>query len=125
MIPAATVQRYQPPNGDIYKSLAATYGQNGALLVAQAARTSEFPNDISNAIVRVQYGERLEDSTAKLFLQQITTNPLAAPLEGVNKILGKTFLSFLTSPWVLLALGLALFVMFGGLDLVKRRVAAA
>lgn len=124
MIDIALVQRYQP-GGDIYAKLETEFGRNGAVLVAQAARNGTDPVDITNAIVRVKFGERLDDSTTRLFLEQIATNPLAAPLEGANKLLGKTFLSFLKSPWVLLTIGIALFVMFGGLDLVKRKVATA
>ena len=124
MIDAALVQRYQP-GGDIYAKLEARYGRNGALLVAQAARTAPDLSYITAAIARVEFGERLDDSTASIFWKQITTDPLAAPLEGANKLLGKTFLSFFKSPWVVLTIGIALFVMLGGLDLVKRKVAAA
>jgi hypothetical protein len=124
MIDAALVQRYQP-GGDIYAKLEAKYGRNGALLVAQAARSGTDRVDISDAIARAEFGERLDDSTASIFLKQIATNPLGAPLDAANNALKNAALSFLKNPWVLLTLAIALFVMLGGLDLVKRKVATA
>lgn len=91
MISAETIQRYQPPSGDLFQSYAALYGNNGALIIAQAATTGD-PAIITDAIVRVKYGERLNESTFAALWHQLSTDPLAAPLDtftsAVNQVLG-------------------------------------
>ncbi len=112
----ATINRYQP-GGDLYAQLEAQYGRTGALLIAQAARTGDR-DALNEAFGRVRHGERLEESTAKLFWQQITTDPFDAPLESLNKGLGtaatSALLGVLKNPWVLLAVAGLVFYALGG-----------
>lgn len=111
-----TIQRYQP-GGDIYANLESKYGRNGALLVAQAALTGD-KFAVNDALSRVKFGERLDDSTASLFWKQITTDPLAAPLESANAAIGtigkSAIFGVLKNPWVLLAIGVLIFYAVGG-----------
>ena len=112
----ATIQRYQP-GGDLYAQLEAQYGRNGALLIAQAA-TSGDRGQVTDAIDRVRYGERLDDSTARIFWGQITTDPFEAPLASANAALGtlgsSAILGLLKNPWVLAAVVLGVILWAGG-----------
>jgi hypothetical protein len=116
MIDQATIARYQP-GGDIYATLEDQYGRNAALLIAQAAQTGDR-DSLNEAIAQVRHGAKLDDSTAKIFWQQITTDPFDAPLDSLNKGLGTVFksagLGVLKNPWVLLALALVVFFAIGG-----------
>ena len=111
-----TIQRYQP-GGDIYAQLEAKYGRTGALLIAQAAQTGDR-DAVNQALSRVKYGERLDDSTAQIFWRQVTTDPFDAPLASLNKGLGAVFksagLGVLKNPWVLLAIAALVFLAVGG-----------
>lgn len=112
----ALIQRYQP-GGDIYARLEATYGRQGALIVSQAALTGDrFA--VTNAIERVKYGERMSDSTARIFWAQITTDPFEAPLETLNTALeasaGSLVKNILRNPWVLLLVAGLIFYALGG-----------
>lgn len=120
MIPldAATIARYQP-GGDIYATLLAQYGPQSAALIAQAASTgdrSQLGNAIENAKGVAPSGST---STLTNFWNQITTDPLAAPLQGANNIIGNSVLSFLKNPWVIGAVVLILFTWLGGWSLLK------
>jgi|SRR5438876_5644881 len=110
------IQRYQP-GGDIYAQLETQYGRTGALLVAQAALTGDR-TAITEALVRLKYGEPLDESTARIFWSQITTDPFDAPLTSLNKGLGTVFksagLGIFRNPWVLLALAAVVFFAIGG-----------
>lgn len=91
MISQETIARYQPPNGDLFHNYSVLYGNNGALIIAQAATTGD-PTIITDAIVRVKYGERLDESTFNALWHQLSTDPLGAPLDaltsGFNQIIG-------------------------------------
>lgn len=110
------INRYQP-GGDIYATLEKTYGRNGALIVAQAARTGDrFA--VTNAIERVRFGERMSESTARIFWTQITTDPFNAPLETLNQTLeasaGSLVKNIFKNPWVLLLVAGLIFYAMGG-----------
>lgn len=117
MIP---IERYQP-GGDIYQTIVQQYGTAGAQKVYQAALTGDR-TAISEAIGELRDGPPLEDSTAALFLDQIATNPLAAPLGAANTVIGNSVLSFLKNPMVLLAAGVVLFLFFGGAEVIRKMV---
>lgn len=92
--------RYQP-GGDIYAKLESQYGTAGANRVA-IADASGAPYAVNDALTAIKYGDRLPDSTAAIFYDQVTTDPLAAPLASANNVLGNSVLSFLKNPWVLI-----------------------
>src|SRR4051812_24420328 len=85
--------RYQA-GGDIYNSLAARYGNAAANKVAAAA-ASGTPGAIAEAIGEVRNGPVLDQSVSSIFLDQIETDPFAAPLETANKGIGNVFTSAL------------------------------
>lgn len=118
---ADTIARYQP-GGDVYAKLVAQYGTPDANRIAFAARSGDGAA-LANAIeiVRGHGGERSE-STLGLFATQIATDPLAAPLDALNKPLGAAVWSLLKNPWVLLAFGLVLFFWLGGSDFLRKRL---
>jgi hypothetical protein len=110
------IQRYQP-GGDIYAKLESQYGRPGALLIAQAAQTGDSVA-VNEAIVRAKYGEALDESTARIFWKQVTTDPFEAPLASLNKGLGifskSALLGLLKNPWVMIALVVVVFGALGG-----------
>lgn len=112
------IERYQP-GGDIYNKLAAQYGTAAAQQVYQAALSNDRVA-ITDAIANVRSGPPLQDSTAAIFFDQLATDPLAAPLADVNKVIGNTAFSFLKNPWVLVAIGAGVFIWLGGGDLLKK-----
>lgn len=121
---SATLQRYAP-GGDIYKSLADKYGNDGAQQVYAAAQTGDFNGEVNAALTAVKYGKPLNDSTADIFLDQVTSDPLAAPLESANRQLGNVFLGLLKNPFVLLAVALLVAYKLGYLDKLAKRVGLA
>ncbi len=116
----STIDRYQP-GGDIYTKLLAQYGQANADSIAAAARTGD-ETQVNSALVSAKNGAPLNTSTWGIFGNQIITDPLAAPLEGANTLLGNTFMSFLKSPWVLVTLAVVAFFMFDGAALIRRKM---
>lgn len=112
------VDRYSP-GGDIYQGLAATYGVNAANSVYQAAMSGDRQN-IIDAMEKVRYGSApASTSTAAIFWNQISTDPLAAPLAGINKLAVNTLFDFLKSPGILFIGAVALFFYMGGTSLLK------
>lgn len=111
----AQIQRYQP-GGDIYAQLEAKWGRVGALAVAQAAASGDR-TAITEALAQLKSGDPLDESTARIFWGQVTTDPFNAPLASLNSGLGTAFTSaivgVLKNPWVLLALaGAVAFFVF-------------
>lgn len=111
------IQRYQV-GGDIYQRLAQQFGTPGADAIAAAAATGD-ETAVNDALVQVKYGNPLDTSTADIFTNQMLTDPLAAPLEGVNTAIGNSVLTFLKNPWVLFAVCAGLFFFFGGGELIR------
>jgi hypothetical protein len=115
----ATIARYQP-GGDIFTRLVGTYGLSGAQSIAAAAKTGDR-SAVSEALALVRGdGPPLDDSTTHIFLDQLASDPLSAPLDKANNVIGNSVLSFLKNPWVLFALIVAGFFWLGGADLLKR-----
>jgi hypothetical protein len=117
----ATIARYQP-GGDIYNTLSAKYGFEAAQSIAQAATTGDRAQ-VGSAIAAAKGdGPALDGSTLDAFVTQIETDPLAAPLGTANSLIGNSVLSFLKSPYVILAVGGGLFFYFGGAKAIRRLI---
>jgi hypothetical protein len=92
-------QRYAP-GGDIYAANEARYGTAGADLINRGfIRDGRSGAAIAAGNLHTPTGGG-STSTAAIFLDQITTDPLAAPLESANKVIGNSVSSFLKNPWV-------------------------
>jgi hypothetical protein len=118
------INRYQP-GGDIYATLVSRYGTAGADTIAAAAATGDN-TQLNYALANAQTGMTggaLNDSTASILAGQLATDPLAAPLGGLNNALNNSILSFLKNPTVLLALAVVLFFAFGGATWIRNRMA--
>ena len=96
----ALINRYAP-GGDIYLAIAGEHGPSAANEVYTAARTGDRAQ-VSESLARIRYGAPRSTSAAGLFLEQIATDPLAAPLDSLNNQLGKALWNVLRNPWVLL-----------------------
>ena len=121
MMTQETQDRYYA-GGDIYETIFQQYGFDAANAMADAAATGDN-TAVNAALVKIKFGANLDTSTFNQFMSQITTDPLAAPLAGANNILGKSFLSLLKNPWVLVTGALVLFFALGGFDFLKRQLA--
>jgi hypothetical protein len=134
MMDYQTIDRYQSFNpytgdvGDIYAQVLAKYGSTTADSVATAALTGD-ETQINAVIPGLTSGltaaQTPTPSTLSLFGNQLATNPLAAPLSGLNNILSNSFVSFLKSPAVLFVVAIGLFFWLGGLGWARRKVANA
>lgn len=113
--------RYQP-GGDIYQRLVDEYGRAGADKIA-AADASGGTYAVNEALASVRSGPRLNESTFSIFTQQITTDPLAAPLAAADSQIGKAVLNVFKNPWVLAALALYVFLQLGGWNYIRRQIA--
>lgn len=113
-----TINRYQP-GGDFYAKLQSLYGKAGADKAAAAALTGDN-TQLNEALAELKFGgQPLNTNTFSLFANQLGTNPLAAPLSGLNSQIGTAFKEFLSNPWVLGSVLIFLFIWLGGLTLVK------
>lgn len=126
---AATIDRYQP-GGDIYATVLKQYGQTWADNIAAAARTGDQSGEVAAAIANARTAAGItkgpqDTSTLHAFVNLISTDPLGAPLAGLNNLVGNTFFSFLKNPWVLGALAVAAFFLLGGADYLRRKIAKA
>jgi len=91
------------PGGDIYQTLKAQYGQGAAERVYRAA-SGASGETVAEALGVIRGGEMQDDSTWSIFFDQITTDPLAAPIESLNNQVGNVFKNLLVNPFALLAL---------------------
>jgi hypothetical protein len=108
------------PGGADYAKVVAKYGQSAADTIATAARSGD-QSQVNAAFATVLHGPALDSSTLDALGNQLA-DPLAAPLSGLNKLLGNTFFSFLKNPWVLLTIGGVIFVfVFDGVAILKRK----
>jgi hypothetical protein len=115
------LSRYAP-GGDIYATFANQYGTGAADKIYQAAQTGDRAQ-LSDAIANANGdGAAQDESTADAFFQQITTDPLAAPLGSANNLLANSVLSVLKNPWVLATILAVLFFVFDGADLIRALV---
>lgn len=110
------IARYQI-GGDIYESLESEFGQTVANQAAAAAATGDnlaVNRVLSNARATVRTGALVLDAnfdtrgTGRLLLDQLTSDPLGAPLDAANRQLstlaGNTASAFLRNPMVLLVI---------------------
>ena len=95
------IQRYQP-GGDIYNQIVAAYGVAAANAVASAATTGDR-TQVTDAIASVKYGQPKQDSTAVIFVDQLLTDPLAAPIASADSLIRKTLLAIGANPFFLIA----------------------
>jgi hypothetical protein len=108
MIPADTIAEYQP-GGDIYAQLASLYGADAANQIAAAATTGDR-TQLSNVLETIKgYPAASDASTAEIFINQLITDPLAAPLASANNLIGNSVTDFFKNPWVLAATGAIIF----------------
>ncbi|MDE2020067.1 MAG: hypothetical protein KGJ13_07015 [Patescibacteria group bacterium] len=125
---ADTIAAYQP-GGSYYAQLSAQRGKNVADAAAAAALTGD-ETAINAAITQAEFGAPLDTSTASILLNQLETNPLAAPLNSLGNLtgntigsiesyLGRTLISVATNPLVLAVLAGGVVVWIAGPDGVK------
>lgn len=108
------------PGGSTYQNAVSRFGQAVADAASNAAQQpGALESDVSSAIANATYGQPLTTSTTGIFLNQMTTDPLAAPLQTLNTAAGNSFMALFKSPWVLGTLAIVLFVWMGGLKLLK------
>lgn len=119
---SSTIARYQPPAGDIYLALQTRYGTQNASSIATAALTGDDNGEVAAAISQAAFGTPLNTSTAQILADQLETDPLGAPLSGVENILKNSIGDFLLSPAVLLTLATIAFLYLGGLTLIKKKI---
>lgn len=118
---AATIARYQPPSGDIYLTLQTEYGTQEAGSIAQAASTGDNNGEVAAAISQAEFGNPLNTSTAQILANQLETDPLNAPLSGLENIASNSLTDFLKSPAVLGILAVAAFFALGGLAVITKQ----
>ena len=117
----ATIDRYQP-GGDIYNTILTQYGVDSAHAIANAALTGDR-GQVSDALATARNdGPALDDSTANIFLDQIETNPLGAPIEAANAGLKNTLISLIKNPLVIGAIAVGAFFALGGADVLRRYI---
>jgi hypothetical protein len=118
---AATIARYQPPNGDIYLQLQTEYGTQNANSIAAAAQTGDNNGEVAAAISQAEFGNPLDTSTADTLQNQLETDPLGAPLSGLETIVSNSLTDFLSSPAIILTGAVAAFFALGGLAVITKQ----
>lgn len=106
-----------PPNPNLYARGTANWNRVAASQ-GEAAANAQW----QAAIDAYRNQTPLDTSTWDIFGTQIITDPLAAPLDGANTIIGNSFLSFLKSPWVIVAVVVIVFGAMGGFGWIGRKV---
>lgn len=128
--------------GDLWAQVVTQYGAAAGDQIASAAQTGDGSivnatlSDIRRGTTNANYSTGTapgvngsinpglgSTSAADNFLEQITTNPLGAPLDSANGILSNTLLSFLKNPAVLVAVAVLLFLALGGFSWAQRQIA--
>lgn len=135
---ATNFSRYQS-GGDFYRTLASQYGTPSADYVASEAAAGDDVR-LQNALSAIRSAaiagngnpaainnklDSADDSVLGNFWEQITTDPLAAPLDSLNDQLGKVVKNVVGNPMVLIltvAVVVGVVMYFGGLASIKRRV---
>lgn len=102
--------RYSP-GGDLYNDIATRFGVVWANRAYSATLVDDGGATLRNVLNDAHQAERgLElarpgsTSTAANFWEQITTDPFAAPLDGLDNQLGKAVWNVVKNPFVLLLL---------------------
>lgn len=106
-----TVSRYQD-GGDIYAEIKTIYGKQAANTLAQIVRETRDTVNVSTYLGELRNGPALEESGAKIFAENMTTDPFGAPLASANRALsasmGSAIKGVFSNVWVLLLAIIAL-----------------
>jgi hypothetical protein len=117
------IDRYQSPNGDLYQKLVNQYGPSKANYISLAAASGERTQLLS-AVEFVRNGAPPSDTgTLGIFINQMVTDPLDAPLESLNTTLVNSYWAFLKRPVVLITGGIILFFLLGGWKVLQAKTA--
>lgn len=112
------------PGTPFHNGYSARFGKPAADYIYAGVLQGRHVNDL---IGDVQYGRGWNETTPawREFVRQITTDPLAAPLESANNVIGNSVLSFLKNPWVVVAVAVFVWGWLGwpGLNSLKRKLA--
>jgi hypothetical protein len=120
----ASLSDYQR-GGKVWNYYAAKYGAAGADSIA-AAYASGGTAAVSDELTRLKGFKPVGSASATVNLwDQLTTDPLAAPLESANNAIGNTVLSFLKNPWVLATIGVLVWGWLGfpGMKALRKKLA--
>lgn len=113
--------RYQR-RGDLYEMIAGQYGTANADRLAAldaAGETrgfSQLLSDLRRGNTGTQWGS---ESTLGNFADQITLDPLAAPLESANRQIANAVANVFKNPFVLLTVAALVFYLLGGFTWLK------
>lgn len=119
--------RYQP-NGDIFASIELQFGAEAARAAAQADRVNDGGKTLRFTLSNIRSGKYQVGSatpgasTLGNFWNQITTDPLSAPLDAANEQIGKAVWNVFKNPWVLAAVALGLFLWLGGANWIRKKL---
>jgi len=93
------------PGGSVYNTLTERYGRDAADRAATIAATGDgdalnrLLSDLKRDNTQADFDNR---GTASVFFDQVTTDPLAAPLESANRQLGLAVWNVVKNPFVLI-----------------------
>lgn len=120
------MNRYAP-DGDIYASIADQYGTSAAQRAYAASLVDDGGVTLRNVLSNLHTGSTDPGSTSTWsnFWRQITTDPLAAPLDSLDNQLGNAVLNVFKNPFVLLLVAGLVFHWFGGFTWLKRKLSNA
>lgn len=119
MMDDLTIRRYQP-GGDIYATLQGQYAKQDVDNIAAAALTGDRTKVTDAIEIARGHGTERETSTLAILGNQLTTDPLGAPLDTLNTAATNTLFSFLKNPMALIVIGTVLFLALGGSARVTR-----
>lgn len=114
--------------GDAWYEILVRYGEDAADRVDAFARAGDsrglqqFLSDLKRGNVTAQWGS---ESTLGNFWKQLTTDPLAAPLESANAQISKAVGNVFKNPFVLVSLLVLGFGLLGGFDWLGRKLRPA
>lgn len=116
------------PGGRLYLQLTAQYGIQAAEDAYEASKWGER-DDVAAALFKYRNAEfRTQPGSASTignFFTQITTDPLAAPLESANNQIGKAVWNVVKNPFVLAVVALLVWWKLGfpGAPALKKKLA--
>ena len=114
------------PGTTKFNNIAKAYGTAAANEAHRIASNGGDSADVTLALNK--YRKQVDicsQSTLGNFWDQITTDPLGAPLQSANNTIGNTVKSFFKNPWVLLAIAVLVWGWLGfpGLNSIKKKFA--
>lgn len=117
--------RYQE-GGDIFLDVYYAYGEDAAYNLARLDAAGDerakqqYLSDLRRKNTTRQWGS---ESTAGNLFDQLTTDPLSAPLESANRQLGLAVWNVVKNPFVLVVVLAVGFYYFGGFRWLQKRFA--